>query len=119
MVHYVVPAVAVGNYDKPWKACFGPAEPMDLNQVKVPPLHCSATPAVNSLHGGLACEPKAVWPVVLQVRNGKKLPCYYRRNEWGRYDYWWVQQSPAPPLRLPVCIFLALLGSAGSQPIAR
>lgn len=41
------------NYLKPWEACFGPAEPMDL----------------------------------VQLQSGKKLPCFYRINQWGNIDY--------------------------------
>jgi hypothetical protein len=46
----------VVNYLKPWEACFGPAEPLDLAQLQA----------------------------------GKKLPCFYRINQWGNYDYWCV-----------------------------
>jgi hypothetical protein len=41
------------NYLKPWEACFGPAEPMDL----------------------------------VKLQSGKKLPCFYRINQWGNIDY--------------------------------
>jgi hypothetical protein len=44
----------VVNYLKPWEACFGPAEPVDLTHLQA----------------------------------GKKLPCFYRVNQWGNYDYW-------------------------------
>lgn len=44
------------NYLKPWEACFGPSEPMDLTKLQA----------------------------------GKKLPCFYRINQWGNYDYWCV-----------------------------
>lgn len=45
------------NHLKPWEACFGPGDPLDLT---------------NRL---------------TKLQSGQKLPCYYSVNKWGNYDY--------------------------------
>eukprot|EP00879_Flechtneria_rotunda_P005992 GHRR01006301.1.p1 GENE.GHRR01006301.1~~GHRR01006301.1.p1 ORF type:complete len:341 (+),score=86.96 GHRR01006301.1:251-1273(+) len=54
---YIMPleaSMVVETYLKPYEACFGPGEAVD----------------------------------VTLLQNGKKLPCFYKGNEWGNYDYW-------------------------------